>query len=108
MPPKKNGHKIEDYKAEIADLKAQKEQLFNELQKAKQELHQAQLKKDVYETAAEVLKKDWDIDLIKTLKNREKAIVVNVLRTRYQLKELLEILNMAKSSYAYQNTVKVP
>ena len=107
LPPKKNGHKIEDYKAEIADLKAQKEQLFNELQKAKQELHQAQLKKDVYETAAEVLKKDWDIDLIKTLKNREKAIVVNVLRTRYQLKELLEILNMAKSSYAYQNTVKV-
>lgn len=100
---KKDDHnKIEDYKAEIQELKAQKEQIEKELEEAKKELYQAQLIKDVYETAAEVLKKGMDIDLIKTLKNREKAIVINVLRRKYLLKELLEILHMAKSSYCYQ------
>ena len=47
------------------------------------------------------LKKDQGINL-QFLTNREKAIIINALRDSHQLKELLEILNMAKSSYFYQ------
>lgn len=36
------------------------------------------------------------------LSNRDKAIVIDALRSRYQLKDLLNVLNMAKSSYCYQ------
>lgn len=36
------------------------------------------------------------------MKNREKAIVIDALRNKYQLSELLVVLDMAKSSYCYQ------
>lgn len=57
--------------------------------------------RDIYEKAAEIIKKDRGIN-IKTLANREKAIIINALRRKYSLKELIEILDMAKSSYFYQ------
>jgi len=34
--------------------------------------------------------------------NREKAVVIDALRDKYRLKDLLKSLNMAKSSYSYQ------
>ena len=48
------------------------------------------------EKAAEILKKDQGIRL-ETLTNREKAMVIDALRDRYLLKELLEVFHMAKS-----------
>ena len=58
------------------------------------------LEKDILQEAAKVIKKDQGINLA-SLNNREKVIVINALRDRYSLKYLLEILNMAKSSYCY-------
>lgn len=62
---------------------------------------QAEMELAVYEKAAELLKKGKGIDLTE-LKNREKARVINALRTRFPLKAMLKLLNMAKSSYCYQ------
>ena len=55
---------------EIAELKAQ--------------LRKMQLKIDVLEETIKVIKKDRDADL-KTLKNREKATIIDVLKNEYSL-----------------------
>jgi transposase InsO family protein len=62
------------------------------------------LEKDVLEKAAEILKKDEGVGLEK-LTNREKAIVIGALRSKYKLHELLDVFHMAKSSYCYQQAV---
>ena len=66
-----------------------------------EKLHRAQLEYDILEKAAELLKKDPGINR-KALNNREKAVLIDALRVRYPLKELLEALCMPKSSYCYQ------
>ena len=60
------------------------------------------------EKAAEIIKKDQGISL-KTLTNREKTKVIDTLRNKYSLKELLSVFNMSKSSYCYQaNAINRP
>lgn len=60
---------------------------------------------EALEIAAETIKKEEGISL-KTLTNREKAIVIDALlsRSKYPLKKLLTVLNMAKASYFYQKS----
>jgi transposase-like protein len=65
----------EDYKKEIADLKLQKELIQKELEQAQKQIYKAQLEKDVYEKAAEILKKEMGCSL-KDFSNREKAMVI--------------------------------
>ena len=48
-----------------------------------------------------MLKKDEGVSL-PALTNREKTIVIDALRPQYKLKNLLSVLDMAKSSYCYQ------
>ena len=53
-------------------------------------------------------KKDKGINL-NTLRNCEKAEIIGALRKKYRLKELLQALHMAKSSYCYQaNRLRSP
>ena len=86
---------------EIKDLNIQAEEL-------RRQVYQLQLEKDVLEKAAEIIKKDQGINL-KTLTNKEKAIVIGTLREKYLLKELLSVFNMSKSSYFYQvNAINKP
>lgn len=86
---------------EIKDLNIQAEEL-------RRQVYQLQLEKDVLEKAAEIIKKDQGINL-KTLTNKEKAIVIGTLREKYLLKELLSVFNMSKSSYYYQvNAINKP
>ena len=87
--------------AEIRIIKKKKEQVDLELKEANKKLEQAQLEYDILEKAAELLKKVNGIN-INTLKNKEKAIVINALRDKYKLANLLKSLKMAKSSYEYQ------
>ena len=91
----------EDYKKEIADLKLQKELIQKELEQAQKQLYKAQLEKDVYEKAAEILKKEMGCSL-KDFSNREKAMVIAALKNKYSIKEILGVFDMAKSSYFYQ------
>ena len=59
------------------------------------------LEKDVYEKAAEILKKEMG-DNLKEFSNQEKAMVIMALRDKYPVKSILEVFDMAKSSYCYQ------
>ncbi len=100
MPKKK----LEINKATIEDadaLKQEIEQLHSEAEELKRQVYRLQLEKDVLEKAAEIIKKDEGVSL-ETLTNKEKAIVIGALRSKYKLHELLEVFHMAKSSYCYQ------
>ena len=101
MPRKKKdvlaaSENVEELKDEIARLKEQADSL-------NREVYRLQLERDVLEKAAEIIKKDKGVSL-ETLTNREKAIVIDALRDKYSLKELLAVFKMAKSSYCYQET----
>ena len=92
--PKIDGKQIEELASEITSLSAEAEEL-------RKQIHRLQLEKDALQKATEIIKKDRGISL-DTLTNREKAIVIDALRGTYQLKELLDVFHMAKSSYCYQ------
>ena len=99
MPKKKEANQsatenIDELKAEIASLQEQADAL-------NREVYRLRLERDVLEKAAEIIKKDQGVSL-NTLTNREKAIVIDALRNKYSLKELLAVFKMAKSSYCYQ------
>lgn len=86
---------------DVIQLEKEKLELEAQVQALKKEAYKLQLENDVLKKAAEILKKDQGISLNK-LTNRDKAIVIDALRSRYQLKDLLIVLNMVKSSYCYQ------
>ena len=60
-----------------------------------------QLEIDILKETINVLKKDPDIDQ-SALSNREKAVIIDVLKNRYSLPLLLQKLQLSKSSYYYQ------
>lgn len=113
--PEGSFQKMAKEKADICNTSETVETLKNEVETLKeqaadlqQQVYRLQLEKDVLEKAAEILKKDQGIRL-ETITNREKAMVIDALRDRYLLKELLEVFHMAKSSYCYQaNAIKAP
>lgn len=88
---------IAELRSEIATLKKEKEELSNLV-------HRLQLERDVLTAASQVLKKDQGVSL-EALTNREKTIVIDALREQYKLKELLSVLQIAKSSYCYNSAV---
>jgi len=85
----------------VDSLKQEIVQLHNEAEDLKRQVYRLQLEKDVLEKAAEIFKKDEGVSLEKLI-NREKAIVIGALRSKYKLQELLDVFHMAKSSYCYQ------
>jgi len=92
---------VQSIESEVSELCAEKDNLAQQVADLQKEVHRLKIERDIYEKATEIIKKDQGINL-QFLTNREKAIIINALRDSYQLKELLEILNMAKSSYCYQ------
>src|SRR5690606_29173659 len=93
---------ISDDQAKL--LLKEKDVLSKQVEELKKDIYHLQLERDILEKAEEIIKKDKGIS-IKTLSNSEKAMVINALRENYLLKDLLIILNMAKSSYSYQDLV---
>lgn len=89
---------------EVASLKKEIDQLHKEAEDLERQVYRLRLEKDVLEKAAEIIKKDEGVSL-ETLTNKEKAIVIGALRSKYKLCELLEVFHMAKSSYCYQQAV---
>ncbi|MBA2134174.1 IS3 family transposase [Capillibacterium thermochitinicola] len=83
------------------NLPDDKDELQAELESLRKQVHKLQLEIDILTKAAEIIKKDLGIDR-QNLTNKEKTMVIDALRTRYQLDELLEATGMAKSSYFYQ------
>lgn len=63
-----------------------------------------QLEIDILKEIINVLKKDPSIDQ-STLKNQEKAVIIDALKNKYSLPLLLQKLDLSKSSYYYQKSV---
>ena len=89
-------------------LKAENLRYVKHIRKMKQqirslneELYRVRMEKDALEMASKIIKKDLGISL-DGLSNHEKAIVIDALKSKYGLKNLLQLLNIAKSSYFYQ------
>lgn len=100
--------KTESTSKETEELLSERAKLTDQVTELQKQIYRLQLEKDVLEKAAEVIKKDQGI-ILKKLTNREKAIVIDTLRDKYSLKELLSVFHMAKSSYCYQEvTFKAP
>lgn len=100
-----------DLKTSTQDDAMTKEALLEEIRQLREEQEQlkeavfrAKLERDIYEKAAEVIKKDQGVSL-RELSNKEKVIVIDALRNRYKLKYLLEALAISKSSYCYNAKV---
>jgi transposase InsO family protein/transposase-like protein len=79
--------------------------LWAEVESLKKQIYRQQMELDVLNKAAEIIKKDQGIDPRK-LANKEKASLIDALRMKYPLNELLQMAGMPKSSYFYQREVQ--
>ena len=87
----------------IEELLKDKTRLECELHKLQEDVYRLQMQKDILEKAGKIIKKDQGISLDE-LSNREKALLIDALRDRYRLKDLLYEIHMPKSSYCYQRS----
>ena len=86
---------------DIKQLLREKAELEAKVKRLESDVYRLQLERDVLEKAGEILKKEKGINLDK-LTNREKVFLIDALRNKYKLKELLPVLKLSKSSYCYQ------
>ena len=86
---------------DIKQLLREKAELEAKVKHLESDVYRLQLERDVLEKAGEILKKEKGINLDK-LTNREKVFLIDALRNKYKLKELLPVLKLSKSSYCYQ------
>ncbi|MGS4760650.1 IS3 family transposase, partial [Klebsiella pneumoniae subsp. pneumoniae] len=70
--------------------------LLGEIQHLRKQVHQLQLERDILTKANELIKKDLGISFLK-LKNREKTLIVDALKKKYPVAELLSVLQLARS-----------
>ena len=76
----------------------------HEVEKLKAQMLEMQMEIDILKETINVLKKDPGIDQA-ALSNREKAVIIDALKTEYSLPHLLKKLHLSKSSYYYQEKV---
>ncbi len=81
-------------------LSEERDELMREVESLRKRIHQLQLEHDILKKASELLKKEEGIDP-QDLTNQEKTLLIDALRTRYELRELLRQLQMPRSSYFY-------
>jgi len=75
--------------------------LLAEVDSLKKKIYRQQMELDILNKAVEIIKKDQGIDPRK-LTNKEKVSLIDALRERYPLNELLKMMGIPKSSYFYQ------
>lgn len=85
---------------EFDDLPDDIDELRDMLREAKMQLRKVELELAVRNATLEIVKKDPGTDPNR-LTNKEKAFLIDSLRDRWRLKDLLEAVGMAKSSYEY-------
>lgn len=74
-----------------------------EMQQLLARMDSMQMEIDILKETIHVLKKDPGINT-ESLKNREKAVIVDALKMKYPLPLLLKQINLSKSSYYYQES----
>lgn len=75
-----------------------------EVAEIKAKMQDMQLEIDILKETINVLKKDPGVDQT-SLKNREKAVIIDALKSKYSLPLLLEQMDISRSSYYYQEKV---
>lgn len=102
-PPEETAeHRFERACQRVKDLEKQVTLLAQESEELRKQIRRLQLHKDVLVETMKILKKDEDGNP-KSLSNRDKTIVIDVLRKTFKLKDLLEIFGFSKSSYFYHH-----
>ena len=79
------------------DDEAKKAELQAQIAQLKEQVRRLELEKDILEGTVEILKKGQGADPA-SLTNKEKADLIGALRPRYMLKDLLNALQMPRSS----------
>ncbi|WP_374627351.1 IS3 family transposase [Pandoraea sp.] len=80
-----------------------RDELERQVEALQRNIRNLQLEQDLLKKANELPKKDLGVDL-QLLSNREKTTLVDALREEYGLAELLEQLDLARSSYFYHRS----
>jgi len=76
-----------------------------EISRLKEQIRDMQLEVDILKETLDVLKKDPGVDR-NSLKNREKAAIIDALKNKYPLPTLLKALHYARSSYFHRKKAK--
>jgi putative transposase len=80
------------------------EETNKEIETLKTQIEDMKFEIDILKETNHVLKKDQDIDVI-YLKNKEKTMIIDVLKKQYPLSKLLKRMVLSRSSYYYQQQV---
>ena len=99
---------LEEFKETVQQVKdlgdqldSEKAELEAKVKRLENDVYKLQLERDILEKAGDILKKEEGINLDQ-LTNREKVFLIDALRNKYKLNELLPVLKLSKSSYCYQ------
>lgn len=82
---------------------ADRSELERQVESLRRDIRNLQLEHDLLKKANEILKKDLGVSL-QLLSNREKTALVDALREQYALPDLLDRLDLARSSYFYHRS----
>ena len=96
IPPQKLDRNITQKKTGVSSS--------HEMEELKKQMLEMRMEIDILKETINVLKKDPGIDQT-ALSNREKAVIIDALKTKYSLLFLLKKLQLSKSSYYYQKKV---
>ena len=102
----KKEHDEESLERTKEELSSEVDRLRAELAQLKKETYRLRMEKDILEKAAEIIKKDPGVNL-SNLRNREKARLVDALRTNYKFTELLKAVHISRSTYYYEHQVLI-
>ena len=78
--------------------------LLGEIQRLRKQVHQLELERDILTKANELIK-NMGISFLK-LKNGEKTLIVDALKKKYPVAQLLSVLQLARSCYFYHKASK--
>ena len=76
----------------------------DDLEAIKAQMLDMQMEIDILKETINILKKDPGVDQT-SLRNREKAVIIDILKYKYSLPSLCNKLRISKSSYYYQEKV---
>lgn len=85
-------------------LPDESDMLLAKIEELKRQIKKLELEKDILEGTVEILKKDPGVDP-KNLTNKEKTDLVDALKNKHPVKELLACLGLARSSYFYHRKI---
>ena len=86
----------------LSELQDKYQGLLQEYEQLQKDVYRLQMEKDILEKAGEILKKAEGINP-QNLSNRDKTLVIDALKDKYRIKDLLSLLRLSKSSFYYQH-----